>query len=62
MERLVKSENGAVVVRGTQITVALILDLFYDGLSVDDILQVFPQLTRNDVLAALDYAKVNLVI
>jgi len=47
---------GAPTVRGTRITVAVILGQLAAGSSVDDLLADFPTLTREDVCAALAYA------
>jgi uncharacterized protein (DUF433 family) len=47
---------GKPVVRGTRITVALILEKLAAGESVDDLLVAYPRLARDDVQAALAYA------
>jgi uncharacterized protein (DUF433 family) len=47
---------GKPVIRGTRITVELILEQLALGLSVDDVLSEYPRLTRDDVRAALEYA------
>ena len=46
---------GKPVVKGTRISVELILDRTADGWSLEDILQSYPNLTREDVLACLSY-------
>jgi uncharacterized protein (DUF433 family) len=49
--------NGKPVVAGTRITVETILEFLCAGDSVDDILAGYPSLSRDDVLACLDYAR-----
>jgi uncharacterized protein (DUF433 family) len=48
--------SGKPVVRGTRVSVALILDLLGSGWSVDDLLAEYASLEREDVMAALKYA------
>jgi uncharacterized protein (DUF433 family) len=47
---------GKPVVRGTRITVELILEKLAAGESVDDLLVAYPRLSRDAVRAALAYA------
>jgi uncharacterized protein (DUF433 family) len=47
---------GKAVVRGTRITVELILEKLAGGETIDQILDSHPRLTREGILAALDYA------
>jgi len=47
---------GKPVVRGTRISVELILGWLAQGWSVDDMLEAYPHITREDVLAALAFA------
>ena len=47
---------GKPCVRGTRITVGDVLGYLAGGMSADDILGEFPQLSREDVLACLAYA------
>ena len=47
---------GKPVVEGTRITVELILEKLSGGESVDQILDSYPTLTRQGVLAAIKYA------
>jgi uncharacterized protein (DUF433 family) len=47
---------GKPTVKGTRISVELILDRLSDGWSMEDILSSYPTLTREDVLAALSFA------
>ena len=47
---------GKPVIKGTRIPVYLILELLAAGMSVDEVLGEYPELTREDVQAALEYA------
>ena len=47
---------GKPVIKGTRISVEFILELLANGWIVEDILKNYPQLKREDVLAALKYA------
>jgi len=47
---------GKPVVRGTRLTVEHILEELAGGLSIDDLLASHPQLTADDVRAALAFA------
>ena len=47
---------GKPVVAGTRITVELILEKLSAGETMDQILEAHPRLTREGVLAALDFA------
>jgi uncharacterized protein (DUF433 family) len=46
---------GKPCIRGTRIWVSLILDFLADGMSIEDILAEYPQLTREDIRAAIAY-------
>ncbi len=48
--------NGRPVVRGTRIAVQTVLEFLAAGDSIEDVLQEYPDLTREDVQACLDYA------
>lgn len=48
---------GKPIVRGTRITVELILEKLASGESIEEILKAHPRLTRDAVLAALDFAR-----
>lgn len=48
---------GKPVVRGTRITVEILLEKLAAGQSIAAVLRDYPQLTREDVLAALAYAR-----
>jgi uncharacterized protein (DUF433 family) len=47
---------GKPVVAGTRITVDLILEKMASGEAIEQILEAHPRLTREGILAALDYA------
>ena len=47
---------GKPVIKGTRITVELIVRKIADGFTVKDILEGYPHLNEKQVLAALDYA------
>ena len=47
---------GKPVIRGTRVTVELVLTLLAQGLSVEKILRDYPHLTRDDIAAVLFYA------
>lgn len=46
---------GKSCIRGTQIWVSLLLDFLASGMSVQDILNEYPQLTEEDIRAAIAY-------
>jgi len=48
--------NGRPVIRGTRIAAHAICEFLAAGDSVDDVLEEYPALTRDDVLACLDFA------
>jgi len=48
--------HGQACIRGTRIPVHLILRMLAHGDTIEDLLQEYPSLTREDILACLDYA------
>jgi uncharacterized protein (DUF433 family) len=48
--------NGRPTIRGTRISVYTILDFLGAGDSIEDVLDGYPTLTREDVLACLQYS------
>jgi len=48
--------GGKPVIKGTRIPVYLILELLGAGLSIEDILKEYPELTKEDVLDAIRFA------
>ncbi len=59
MEHIVIDEGvcrGKPVIKGTRITVEFILELLANGWSTEGIIENYPQLNEEDILAALQYA------
>ena len=48
--------RGKAIIQGTRISVDLILELLANDWTIKDILREYPQLKKEDVLAALDYS------
>lgn len=48
--------GGKPVIRGTRISVEVILELFASGADYADVLTAYPHLKREDIQAALQYA------
>ena len=46
---------GKPCIRGTRIWVSLLLDLLADGMTIEEILTEYPQLTKDDIRAAIAY-------
>lgn len=58
-ERIVTDPNvcsGKPVIRGTRIMVRNILGLVAGGYTLDRVIEAYPELTKEDVSAALEYA------
>lgn len=51
---------GKPVIKGSRITVEIVLQKLSQDISVDEILADFPRLTREDIQAAIAYAAVAL--
>jgi uncharacterized protein (DUF433 family) len=47
---------GTPIIKGTRISVELILDRVADGWTMEDVLTAYPHINRADVLAALSFA------
>ena len=47
---------GKPIIKGTRITVELVLTKLGEGMTVAELLEAYPHLTRDDVLAALSFA------
>lgn len=59
-ERIVfnsKVLGGKAIIRGTRISVEFLLNLLANEWSFEDILENYPHLTKDDIQAALNYAK-----
>lgn len=48
--------GGHACIKGTRVSVYVILDFLGAGNSIEDILKEYPQLTREDILSAIQYA------
>jgi uncharacterized protein (DUF433 family) len=48
--------NGKPIIKGTRVSVALILQCFASGMTREDILRDYPTITREGIDAALDFA------
>ena len=48
---------GKPIIKGTRITVELIVGDLADGMTIEEILEAYPHLTKDDILAALAYCK-----
>ena len=48
--------SGKPCIRGMRITVYDVLDYMASGMSIEEILDDFPELTREDILACLTFA------
>ena len=46
---------GKPCIRGTRIWVSLILDLLANGMTMEEVLKEYPQLTKEDIQAAIAY-------
>ena len=58
-ERITANPNvmlGKPVIKGTRITVELILRKITGGYTFDDIIHMYPHLSNEDILAAVGYA------
>lgn len=49
--------GGKPVIKGTRISVSLILNLTAHGMTADKIIEEYPQLKKSDVFAAIEYAE-----
>lgn len=47
---------GKPVIKGTRITVELILRKLAEGASFEDIIKAYPHLSKEDILAAISYS------
>jgi uncharacterized protein (DUF433 family) len=48
--------HGNACIKGTRIMVSVVLDNLAAGLSIEDILNSYPSLNRESILAAISYA------
>ena len=57
-ERIIVDPNilvGKPVIKGTRISVELLMDRLSDGWTMEDILAAYPHISREDVLAAISF-------
>ena len=47
---------GKPIIKGTRISVDFILELLSEGWSYEEILKNYPQLNKEDILAAIEYS------
>ncbi|MFQ5685289.1 MAG: DUF433 domain-containing protein [Candidatus Scalindua sp.] len=58
-ERITASASvmlGKPVIKGTRITVELLLGKLSEGVTIQELLEAYPHLTKEDILAALSYS------
>jgi uncharacterized protein (DUF433 family) len=58
-DRIVSDQKimlGKPVIKGTRITVEMILKKLSEGNSMDELIQSYPHLTKEDILAVLSYS------
>lgn len=48
--------SGKPIIKGTRISVEFILELLASGMTPEGIVKEYPQLTKKDILAVLNYA------
>lgn len=48
--------GGKPIIKRTRISVEFILELLASGMTPEEIVKEYPQLTKRDILAVLDYA------
>jgi len=48
--------GGKPIIKGTRISVAIILQCLASGMSVDEILKAYPTLTKEGVISAIQFA------
>jgi len=61
VERREGKVSGAWVFRGTRVPVHALFENLEDGASIDDFLEWFPGVTRNQVETVLEYASADLL-
>ena len=50
--------SGKAIIKGTRIAVEFLLELLANDWTYEMILENYPQLTKADILAAIDYARI----
>ena len=49
--------SGKAIIKGTRISVEIVLELLSKGWTYEEILKSYPHLTKDDIIACLNYAK-----
>lgn len=49
--------GGKPIIAGTRISVELILSILSSGMTIEEILEEYPHLTKEDILACVAYAR-----
>uniref|UniRef100_UPI00404AA791 DUF433 domain-containing protein n=1 Tax=Flavobacterium sp. TaxID=239 RepID=UPI00404AA791 len=52
--------HGKPIIRGMRWTVEMVLDLLSSGMSIQEIIEDHPELEKDDVLAVLQFAKLQI--
>lgn len=52
--------HGKPIIRGMRWTVEMVLDLLTSGMSIQEIIEDHPELEKDDILAVLQFAKLQL--
>ena len=58
-DRIISDPNirrGKLIIKETRISVELILRKLSEGMSIEELLEAYPNLTKEDILAALSYS------
>ena len=58
-DRIISDPNilrGKPIIEGTRISVELILRKLSEGMTIEELLEVYPNLTKEDILAAFSYS------
>ena len=58
IERNPEMLQGKPIIKGTRITVELVMRKLADGDNIEDLLKSYPNLSKEQILAALEYAAV----
>ena len=58
IERNTEILQGKPIIKGTRITVELVMRKLADGYNIEDLLKSYPHLSKEQILAALEYAAV----
>jgi uncharacterized protein (DUF433 family) len=56
VERVPEKVSGAWVFRGTRMPVSVVFENLEDGVTIDELVKLYDGLTRDQVIAVLDFA------